>query len=166
VSNAFGTETYKALERLIMSLSERSTSARNGTPPGGPGPPWTALAFAVDGGLDASYSARKALLASDVPFPAEVRDDLLLLVTELVTNAVCHAEVAPGRSLRVELTRSAQRVRVEGSDPGPAANSSPIEHAVPGEGGWGLLLVDRIADRWGMTSRDGTSVWFELRIEG
>jgi hypothetical protein len=31
-------------------------------------------------------------------------------------------------------------------------------------GGWGLVLVDRIADRWGIIhSPDGTCVWFELR---
>jgi hypothetical protein len=36
-----------------------------------------------------------------------------------------------------------------------------------GGGGWGLVLVERIAERWGMTSATArTSVWFELRLEG
>jgi hypothetical protein len=30
------------------------------------------------------------------------------------------------------------------------------------ENGWGLYLVDRLADRWGVTSDVGTTVWFEL----
>ena len=28
--------------------------------------------------------------------------------------------------------------------------------------GWGLYLVDQLADRWGVTNTHGTSVWFEL----
>lgn len=33
-------------------------------------------------------------------------------------------------------------------------------------GGWGLLLVDRIADRWAVTSTaTGTCVWFEIRYQ-
>jgi hypothetical protein len=30
------------------------------------------------------------------------------------------------------------------------------------ESGWGLYLVSRIADRWGVTPGDGCCVWFEL----
>jgi hypothetical protein len=30
------------------------------------------------------------------------------------------------------------------------------------ESGWGLYLVDRLADRWGIVTGDGTTVWFEL----
>lgn len=34
------------------------------------------------------------------------------------------------------------------------------------DGGWWLVLFDRIADRWGITRRaSGTCVWFELRSE-
>lgn len=33
-------------------------------------------------------------------------------------------------------------------------------------GGWGLVLVDRIADRWAVTrTATGTCVWFEIRYE-
>jgi hypothetical protein len=33
-------------------------------------------------------------------------------------------------------------------------------------GGWGLLFVDRIADRWAVTSTaTGTCVWFEIRYQ-
>lgn len=32
------------------------------------------------------------------------------------------------------------------------------------DGGYGLLLVDRLASRWGVEAADGTAVWFELAL--
>jgi len=34
------------------------------------------------------------------------------------------------------------------------------------QSGWGLFLVDRMADRWGVDRSEGTRVWFELEREG
>jgi hypothetical protein len=120
--------------------------------------------FEVRGGLEAGVAARQAVLASNGALPGSVRADVLLLVTELVTNAVRHAGVGPEQPVRVGLRRLPQRVRVEVTDPGggfarvhPRANGDE-------SGGWGLLLVDRIADRWGAwPTASGTCVWFEVR---
>ena len=122
--------------------------------------------FEVRGGPDAGVAARQAVLASNGALSASVRADVLLLVTELVTNAVRHAGVGPEHTVRVGLRRLPQRVRVEVTDPGsgfarvhPRANGDE-------SGGWGLLLVDRIADRWGVwPTASGTCVWFEIRPE-
>jgi serine/threonine-protein kinase RsbW len=128
--------------------------------------PLRSLAFSVSGGLDAGSAARRAVLAGDGAVPASARDDILLLVSELVTNAVRHADVGPDRSLRVELRRWPRRVRVEVTHPGNGFEHEPEPPAPNAGGGWGLVLVDRIADRWGITSgTDGTCVWFELRAE-
>jgi anti-sigma regulatory factor (Ser/Thr protein kinase) len=105
------------------------------------------------------------VVACDGSLPTAVRDDLLLLVTELVTNAVRHAGVGPDGSLRVELRRWPQRVRVEVVDPGgPFTRDQPrLSRHEPG--GWGLVLVDRIAARWGFGHRaSGTCVWFEVEF--
>lgn len=98
--------------------------------------------------------------------PASAREDVLLLVSELVTDAVRHAGVGPDRSVRVELKWWPRPVRVEVAHPGNGFEHDPEPPAPEATGGWGLLLVDRIADRWGMTNgTGGTSVWFELRSE-
>jgi anti-sigma regulatory factor (Ser/Thr protein kinase) len=56
-------------------------------------------------------------------------------------------------------------VRIEVSDGGagfvPPKRPAPrLDAEEPG--GWGLVLVDRLADRWGVARDEGTSVWFEL----
>jgi anti-sigma regulatory factor (Ser/Thr protein kinase) len=103
------------------------------------------------------------VVARDGELPPDVRDDVLLLVTELVTNAVCHAGVGPDDSLKVEAWRWARRVRVEVADPGPGITQRAPRRALSGAGGWGLVLVDRIAARWGAQSGPSYNrVWFEI----
>jgi signal transduction histidine kinase len=123
--------------------------------------------FEVRGGPEAGIAARQAVIASNGALPASVRADVLLLVTELVTNAVRHAGVGPEQPIRVGLRRLPQRVRVEVTDPGSGfARVHPRSNG-DDSGGWGLLLVDRIADRWGAwPTASGTCVWFEVRPEG
>lgn len=87
--------------------------------------------------------------------------DAELMVSELVTNVVLH--------LRARATVSVERcdghVRVAVADPSttlPALRNYEPD-AVTGRG---LLLVDRIADRWGVEqNRRGKSVWFEVRVD-
>jgi anti-sigma regulatory factor (Ser/Thr protein kinase) len=117
----------------------------------------------LTGGPTAGLEARRAVLAGDGSVPASMRGDLLLLVTELVTNAVRHGPVGPDRSLLVAVQWGPGGVQVEVGDPG---GGPKLVHPRPrhdGSGGWGLVLVDRIADRWGVTrTPGGTSVWFEI----
>jgi anti-sigma regulatory factor (Ser/Thr protein kinase) len=122
--------------------------------------------FRLDGGPTAAFEARRAVLAADGSLPAPLRDDLLLLVTELVTNAVRHAPVGPEQSIRVAIDEGPGRVRVEVADPGGRFTRAHPRHRPDESGGWGLVLVDRIADRWGVrrTAR-GTSVWCEIAGE-
>jgi anti-sigma regulatory factor (Ser/Thr protein kinase) len=122
------------------------------------------LAFSVNGGFDAAPAAREAVRAADGAIPAPLKEDVLLLVTELVTNAVLHAGVGPDQLLRLELTRWPRRLRVEVTHPGDGFRYDRVDPSPGSSGGWGLVLVDRIADGWGIiSSTDGTSVWFDLR---
>jgi hypothetical protein len=105
-------------------------------------------------GRMASPAARRLLIPDDGFFPSSVRDDVVLLVTELLTNAVRHANGEPGRAMRVELRRWADFVRVEVFGDGAGFSAE----------GPGLVLVDRIADRWAITrTASGTCAWFEIR---
>jgi anti-sigma regulatory factor (Ser/Thr protein kinase) len=88
-------------------------------------------------------------------------DDVKLLVSELVTNAVRHPHDT-GR-IELEVAIATKRVRVVGSDPGTGF-TKPKVGAPPADalGGRGLLIVDRIASRWGVTPGRRTRVWFEV----
>jgi len=88
-----------------------------------------------------------------------VLDEALLLTTELATNAVIHA----GTGLELVATVEAGRLTVTVLDeaPGPLHAGPPGGHA--DERGRGLLLVDRMAARWGTVHHSGgKGVWFQL----
>jgi two-component sensor histidine kinase len=128
--------------------------------------PLGSLAFSLRGGIDACTAARREIIAADGAVPASLREDVLLLVSELVTNAVRHAGVGADQALGVELERSGRGVRVEVAHPGNGFHYKPEAPSLDATSGWGLVLVDRIANLWGITrSTIGTSVWFELWSE-
>ena len=88
-------------------------------------------------------------------------EDVRLLLTELITTALRHAGMTPDDQIGVKAELSQGTVRIEVSDPG---RDGPVEVRAPGPrgGGYGLLLVDRLTDQWGVDLRDGTTVWAEL----
>ena len=89
--------------------------------------------------------------------------DLRLLVSEVVTNAVRHAGMTEGETIRLEIADSAGgRVRVEVSDQGTGFTPTPRDPDLERPGGWGLYLVEELADRWGVETGNRTLVWFEL----
>jgi serine/threonine-protein kinase RsbW len=96
----------------------------------------------------------------------DVRDSLALLLSEMVNNAVQHGGADEDERIQVRLSWPSQRLRVEVVDPGTNRRES-IER-VTREGGWGLVLVDSIADRWGLESvpEGGSVAWFELAVGG
>ncbi len=87
-------------------------------------------------------------------------ETLKLLVSELVTNAVRHG--GDGRPVELRVRWNAD-VRVEVCDHGDGFTPAPRVGALDEPGGFGLYLVGRLADRWGVETSDGTTVWFVLR---
>jgi anti-sigma regulatory factor (Ser/Thr protein kinase) len=121
------------------------------------------LGVRLDSGPAAAAAARRAVVAADGSLPSATREDLLLLVTELVTNAVRHAGTGPGGSVELTIRMSPGSVRVEVLDAGTGFSYDVAAPTPEDAGGWGLYLVDRIADDWGVaTTGSGTRVWFEL----
>jgi anti-sigma regulatory factor (Ser/Thr protein kinase) len=124
------------------------------------------IAFDLAGTPEAGFAARRALLAGNGALPTSVRDDVLLLLTELVTNAVRHANAGPDRMVRVELRQRSGTVRVAVRDEGTGFGMEATRFRRDESGGWGLFLVDRIADRWAVVpTATGTCVWFEIRYD-
>jgi anti-sigma regulatory factor (Ser/Thr protein kinase) len=115
-------------------------------------------------GPEAPAAARDAvdtLLASHVN--RDAMPDLRLCVSELVTNAVRHGDSQDGRvELAVEI--AAGRLRVEVLDGGNGFVPVPRDPDPTAPGGWGLVVVDRLADRWGVEDTGGTRVWFEMNV--
>jgi anti-sigma regulatory factor (Ser/Thr protein kinase) len=85
-----------------------------------------------------------------------------LLVSELVTNSIRHAETTTPASIELQARVLADRVRVEVRDRGPGFEPKPQPPHRRSRSGWGLYLVDQVADRWGVTRDDGTGAWFEI----
>jgi anti-sigma regulatory factor (Ser/Thr protein kinase) len=104
-----------------------------------------------------------ARLANDLQ-PEEAHA-LRLLVSELVTNSVRHAELSPDQWIELLIDLRPEAIHVSVSDPGGGfARLTPPEHR--DTGGWGLFLVQRMADRWGIDADGRTAVWFEMRRTG
>jgi anti-sigma regulatory factor (Ser/Thr protein kinase) len=115
------------------------------------------LTLRLPGDPDAAAKARRALAKLRGDLDPPLMETLRLLVTELVTNSVRHTK-AKTVVLRILVGRSA--VWTEVTDAG-----SGFEPQATRDGtGWGLFLVERLAERWGVNQSDaGTKVWFELR---
>ncbi|MEU6538021.1 ATP-binding protein [Streptomyces sp. NPDC047000] len=107
--------------------------------------------------------ARSRLAGSGIAVDEPLAETLILLVSELVTNAVVHTGCTA--VLRLFLPGAAADsapVRLEVAD---ASTRAPVPRCVDGDatGGRGLALVDGLADRWGWSAEGaGKSIWCEL----
>src|ERR671910_629543 len=96
-----------------MTAEAREVASRDGVTDGTRG-----LVFELPAKPAAVPAARRALLGCNGELPGSIRGDVLLLVTELVSNAVRHAKPGADRALRVELRRRKRIVRVAVFDGG------------------------------------------------
>ena len=114
----------------------------------------------------AAAAARRGLLEGNGMLPPAVRDDVLLLVSELVANAVRHAGAGPERPVQVQLLHGPCCVVVAVTDEGRGFTRNPSPSTGSESGGWGLFLVDQIADRWDVEyTKSGSRVWFKIEYE-
>ena len=116
--------------------------------------------------LEESVSAARRFVGSslvDWNRPQEV-DVVVLLTSEVVTNAILHAGPhGPGAEVVVALSRTGDVVRVEVADghPGiPVVGDGDLDRPC----GRGLVLLDALAKTWGVTTANsGKGVWFEVQ---
>ena len=125
------------------------------------------LHMQLKSGPQAAGEGRHALDRLEGAIPEDQLSELRLLVTELLTNSVRHGASDDGWiSLDVEIYANAVRAAVTDAGPGFTPAPTPRPH-VDRPGGWGLCLVDRLADRWGVDNAGHkTSVWFEVDRSG
>jgi anti-sigma regulatory factor (Ser/Thr protein kinase) len=89
-------------------------------------------------------------------------EDVLLVVSELVTNSVLHAQAAPELVVRAAVDSAS--VLVEVRDPSPLVPVARVPD-VAVRGGRGMGIVSAVADRWGVKVRGeaGKTIWAEFR---
>jgi anti-sigma regulatory factor (Ser/Thr protein kinase) len=120
------------------------------------------LRLSLSATLDAAVLARQGAgeLLLDRVSEAEMIDTLLM-VSELVTNAVRYPIVAAPATVQVHIALADARLRVEVYDGGRGFDV-PAQPPT-GIGGLGLVIVDRAASRWGVSNGGPPNcVWFEL----
>ncbi len=108
--------------------------------------------------IPAARALARELISDHVE--ASTCDDVTLIVSELVTNAVRHGS---GEAVTVALSVG-DGVRVDVRDGGGKTVPAIRHQSDDGRpGGWGLVLVDRIAHEWGVVTSGFTQVWCVLR---
>jgi anti-sigma regulatory factor (Ser/Thr protein kinase) len=118
-------------------------------------------------GPQAPARARRALEVLRGILAPDALNELRLLVSELVTNAVRHGRpvrAGDGVELLVRIRGGTARVEVVDGGRGFVPPGTPPDLATLG--GWGLVVVDRIADRWGVDGGARTRVWLEFDLHG
>lgn len=93
-------------------------------------------------------------------------DDAVLLVSELVSNAVRHSDSAlPGGKVTVSVAHGSGTLHIDVTDAGSAVNKPQLPAGIDhlGSSGRGLWLVDELSSAWGWYETDGGRVvWFRL----
>ena len=106
---------------------------------------------------------RRAVRSLDHWFGSAAPEDVELLVTELATNGVKHAAGECGCDrITLDARVDNSRLRIAVRDCGKGFDAQPRHGEREEPGGWGLVLVEDIADRWGVEREPTTTVWFEL----
>jgi anti-sigma regulatory factor (Ser/Thr protein kinase) len=112
-----------------------------------------------------SVGAARRFIAARIAawaFPAPLPDQLVLIGSELVTNAVLHARTE--LTLTLELHEDRVRISVKDRSQAPPTLRHYRPDALTGRG---LGVVAALSDRWGVsTAPDGKVVWAELRANG
>jgi anti-sigma regulatory factor (Ser/Thr protein kinase) len=122
------------------------------------------LQITLDADDRAPGRARRGVVgACDPRMSRGRREDLVLVVSELVSNSVMHAGIGPSGAILLAVDCTHERIRVEVQDDGPGLEGVPGGGDV-GRGGRGLRIVERLGGRWGSHGSFPATVWAELPL--
>ena len=116
------------------------------------------------GGPEAPGAARDfvASVAEHAYHDEAFAETLRLVVSEVVTNSVRHGQGGEDGCVELTVDAGPDRIRLEIVDEGPGFEPTPTAGLSDRPGGWGLFLVDSLADRWGVEASPRTRVWLEM----
>jgi two-component sensor histidine kinase len=113
-------------------------------------------------GLNAPSQARSAVAA--LPLRQDAREKLLLLVSELVSNAIRHAGLAAGDPIELSLTSDNGHVSISVHDGGPGFDPDADRNGA--DPGFGLSILSALTNEWGVENGpDGCTVWCTMPAE-
>jgi anti-sigma regulatory factor (Ser/Thr protein kinase) len=105
--------------------------------------------------------ARRFVLDETADLPKELLDSIAVMVSELASNAVLHAQ----SKFRICVERLPHSVRIEVTDFGGGFPEPQLQQPSDALHGRGLFIVQHMANEWGITESrdgDGKSVWFSV----
>lgn len=157
---AYSAASYSSARACPACLVALPDAAKLHVVPGGN----AAVSLTLRARPEAATEARHALVG--FALPQITREDLALIVTELVTNSVRHAGLSPGDRIDVEASTGPDGVQLAVHDGGPGF---PVLTRVPNvkqcAGGRGLAIVDALSEAWGVDcAADGCTVWCRIAV--
>jgi anti-sigma regulatory factor (Ser/Thr protein kinase) len=117
--------------------------------------------------VHAPARARAAVMRRCEPLglDAPLAQSLILLVSEVVSNAVRHSEADAAAPIELVVRVDDEKIHVSVTDAGNGFVPRPRDPASTSDG-YGLYLLEKVAARWGVESNGDTKVWFELPRRG
>jgi anti-sigma regulatory factor (Ser/Thr protein kinase) len=109
-------------------------------------------------------TAREIVRSVSPPLSADASDAVLLMTSEIVTNALRHGRPQSAQEIVLRVERGPHNVRIEVVNDGPVfVPEPPFQPNADRDGGYGLYIVNRLASAWGVEPEgDRTRVWFEV----
>jgi anti-sigma regulatory factor (Ser/Thr protein kinase) len=105
-------------------------------------------------------TVRSALRKDLAVLPEPVREDVALVASELLGNAVRYAASLPDGQLAVDWGVGELGVEISVTDGGGVTTPAILDAALTSTGGRGLTIVESVAARWGVEHRGAqTTVW-------
>ena len=123
------------------------------------------LELALERNVQAPAIARAAIsgICEDLRLAGSLRQTLVLLISEVVSNAVLHSSGPAEAPITVTANVTPEVFHLAVTDAGEGFTPSGRDPARV-EGGYGLYLLEKAASRWGVEASSPTTVWFELPI--
>jgi anti-sigma regulatory factor (Ser/Thr protein kinase) len=123
----------------------------------------TRVELTLERNVHAPARARAAVAthSEQLDLDGSLEQSLVLLVSEVVSNAVRHSAADPHQPIELLATFGERKIRVIVTDAGDGFEPRPRDPARTHDG-YGLYLLEKVAAGWGVESRGDTKVWFEL----
>ncbi len=116
----------------------------------------------------ASLAEARRMVVDSAEAPFAVVEDAQLVLTELLANEIKHGHYDASDPLICSVHRSSDVLRIEVRHSGPPFRmpAKPVDPPLATrETGWGLALITRLADRWGVDeARGARQVWAEIDV--
>jgi anti-sigma regulatory factor (Ser/Thr protein kinase) len=118
--------------------------------------------FAADAG--ALPDVRRCLDDLADRLPPDELEELRLVANELATNSIRHAGLGAEDQVGLRVSVTPEVVHGEVCDSGPGFEAPAPPPKPESSSGWGLYIVERVVDRWGLDRNGCFCVWFEIDL--